>query len=107
MEPAKKFWSLPELGERLVSYLDPLSVLHLAQSSVMKKKTLQKSLTSKAWIKLIRRSSLQVLDEVDKERERKREEGPCQDPTLHDAGRAEPTSEASTRSDLRIQSWTG
>ena len=51
-----------------------LSVLHLAQSSVMKKETLQKSLTPKAWIKLIRCSSLQVLDEVDKERERKREE---------------------------------
>ena len=50
----KKFWSLPELGERLVSFLDPLSVLHLVQSRVMEKETLQRSLTSKEWSKLIR-----------------------------------------------------
>ena len=61
MDAAKKFWSLPELGERLVSFLDPLSALHLAQSKVMEKETLKKSFTSKAWGKLIGRSSLQVL----------------------------------------------
>ena len=71
MDAAKKFWTLPELGERLVSFLDPLSVLHLAQSKVMEKKTLQNSLTSKAWSKLIRRTSLQVVSrrhEVDMEK---------------------------------------
>ena len=57
----EKFWTLPELGERLFSFLDPLSTLHLAQSNVMDKKILQKSLTSKAWRELIRRSSLQGL----------------------------------------------
>ena len=57
----EKFWTLPELGERLFSFLDPLSMLHLAQSNVMDKKILQKSLTSKAWRELIRRSSLQGL----------------------------------------------
>ena len=61
MDAAKKFWSLPELGEGLVSFLDPLSALHLAQSKVMEKETLKKSFTSKAWGKLIGRSSLQVL----------------------------------------------
>ena len=45
----------------MVLFLDPSSVLHLAQSNVMEKETLRKSLTSKAWSKLIRRSSLQVL----------------------------------------------
>ena len=72
MDATKKFWTLPELGERLVSFMDPLSVLHLAQSTVMDKETLKKSLTSKAWGKLIRRSSLQVVsrrwdDELDME----------------------------------------
>ena len=47
----------------MVSFMDPLSVLHLAQSTVMDKETLKKSLTSKAWGKLIRHSSLQVVSE--------------------------------------------
>ena len=38
MDAAEKFWTLPELGETLVSLLDPRSVLHLAQSAVMKTK---------------------------------------------------------------------
>ena len=59
MDATKKFWSIPELGERLVSFLDPLSTLHLVQSNVMDKAILQKSFTLKAWGELIRRSSLQ------------------------------------------------
>ena len=62
MEAFKKFCTIPELGEALISYLDPLSTLHLAQSSLMEKKILQKSLTSKAWSQLIRRSSLANTD---------------------------------------------
>ena len=57
MDAARKFWTTPELGERLVSLLDPLSTLRLIQSDVMDKETLQKSLSPKAWNKLIRRSS--------------------------------------------------
>ena len=60
MDAAKKFWTLPELGETLISFLDPLSTLRLMQSNVMDKETLQKSLTFKAWNELIRRSSVQV-----------------------------------------------
>ena len=59
MDPAKKFWTLPELGEKLISFLDPLSTWCLFQSNLVEKETLQKSLTSKAWSKLIRQSSLQ------------------------------------------------
>ena len=58
MDPTKKFWTIPELGEKLIAYLDPLSLLHLVQSDVMGKEVLQKSLTFKAWSELIRRSSV-------------------------------------------------
>ena len=53
----EKFWRTPELLERLVSLLDPMSALRLIQSSVVDKEILQKSLSSKAWSKLIRQSS--------------------------------------------------
>ena len=58
MDPTKKFWTIPELGEKLIAHLDPLSLLHLVQSDVMGKEVLQKSLTFKAWSELIRRSSV-------------------------------------------------
>ena len=57
MDAATKFWESWELGEKLVSYLDPLSVLRLIESKMMDKETLQKSLSSKAWNSLIRRTS--------------------------------------------------
>ena len=44
----EKFWRTPELLERLVSLLDPMSALRLIQSSVVDKEILQKSLSSKA-----------------------------------------------------------
>ena len=50
---------MPELGEKLISFLDPLSTWRLFQSNLVEKETLQKSLTSKVWSKLIRQSSLQ------------------------------------------------
>ena len=56
MGAAKKFWALPELGEGLISFLDPLSTLQLAQSDMLD--DLETSLTSKVWNELIRRSSL-------------------------------------------------
>ena len=37
MDAAEKFWTIPELGERLVSLLDPLSTLRLIESNVMEK----------------------------------------------------------------------
>ena len=61
MDPTKRFWNNPELGEKLIGYLDPMSqfhLVHLVQSDVMEKKTLQKSLTFKAWSELIRRTSV-------------------------------------------------
>ena len=57
LDAGEKFWKTPELGERLLSMLDPLSTRHLIQSGVMDKKILQKSLSLKAWSELIRRSS--------------------------------------------------
>ena len=54
----EKFWKTPELVERLISMLDPRSALRLLiQSSAVDKETLQKSLSPKAWSKLIERSS--------------------------------------------------
>ena len=52
-----KFWNLPELIERLISLLDPLSALCLLQSHVIDREILQKSLSYEAWNKLIRRNS--------------------------------------------------
>ena len=45
MDAAKKFFTIPELGERLVSLLDPLSALRLIESNLMDKETLQKTLS--------------------------------------------------------------
>ena len=56
-EAERMFWKIPEVVERLYSWLDPASALRLIQSHVMDKETLQKSLSPKAWNKLIRRSS--------------------------------------------------
>ena len=53
----EKLWKIPELVERLASMLDPRSVLYLIQSSVIDKDILQKSLSSKAWSRLIKHSS--------------------------------------------------
>ena len=62
MDAAKKFWTLPELGEKMISLLDPLSTLRLIQSNVMAKDIMQKSLTYRAWRELIERSSLQAWE---------------------------------------------
>ena len=52
-----KFLNLPELIEKLILLLDPLSVLCLLESDVIEKEILQKSLSCEAWNKLIRVSS--------------------------------------------------
>ena len=52
-----KFWKTPEMVERLVSMLDPLSTLRLVQSGLVDKEILQKGLSLKAWSKLISHSS--------------------------------------------------
>ena len=57
MEAKSKFWKTPELVEKLVSLLDPVSTLGLVQSEVLDKKILQKSLSLSAWNQIIRRSS--------------------------------------------------
>ena len=56
-EAKDKFMNIPELIERLISFLDPLSALRLLQSKVIDKKILQKSFSCEAWKKLIRQSS--------------------------------------------------
>ena len=58
MGATKKVWRLPELGEKLISFLDPLSALRLMHSDLMDKETLKKGLTSKAWGELVRNSSV-------------------------------------------------
>ena len=60
MEQSKamhKFLNLPELIEKLILLLDPLSALCLLESHVIEKEILQKSLSCEAWNKLIRVSS--------------------------------------------------
>ena len=54
--PVERFLNLPELIERLVSFLDARSTLCLLRSRVMDKETREKSFSSKAWSQLIRRT---------------------------------------------------
>ena len=56
LDSVQMFWKLPELVEKLVSFLDPRSTLHLLQSHVMDKKSLQDSFSTKAWTQLIKGS---------------------------------------------------
>ena len=49
-EARQKFLNFPELIKRLISSLDIESTLHLAQSQVVEKETLQKSLSSKGTV---------------------------------------------------------
>ena len=65
MDAAEKFWTIPELVERLVSLLDPLSTLRLIESKVMEKEILQKSLSFAAWSSLIRGTSNGEQEEED------------------------------------------
>ena len=57
LDADEKFWKTPELVERLVSMLGPLSTLCLVQSGLVDKEILQKGLSLKAWSKLIGSSS--------------------------------------------------
>ena len=58
MDAVEKFWTIPELGERLVSLLDPVSALRLIESTVMDKEILQnQSLSFAAWSNLIKGTS--------------------------------------------------
>ena len=52
----EKVLNMAELIERVVCYLGPLSALHLVQSHVVDKETLQKSFSSKVWNQLIKQS---------------------------------------------------
>ena len=67
MNAAKKFLTLPEMGEIMVSLLDPRSVLSFVQSGVMEKVILLKSFTAKAWGNLIKRASDREERLVDEE----------------------------------------
>ena len=67
MNAAKKFLTLPEMGEIMVSLLDPRSVLSFVQSGVMEKVILLKSFTAKAWGNLIKRASDREEGLVDEE----------------------------------------
>ena len=57
-----KFWEIPELVEKLVALLDPLSTTCLAQSGVMETDIFQKSMSSKVWKNFIRQSSSVSVD---------------------------------------------
>ena len=68
-EAEEKFWKVPEIFANLLTMLDPLSIKRLTQSGVVDKKILEKSLSSKIWAGLIKRSSyggggVLVLDDV-------------------------------------------
>ena len=68
-EAKEKFWSCPKMFANLLTMLDPLSIKRLTQSGVVEKKVLKKSLSSKIWAGLIKRSSnggggVLVLDDV-------------------------------------------
>ena len=56
-EAEMKFWEIPELVEKLVALLDPLSTTCLAQSGVVKTDIFQKSMSSEVWKHFIRQSS--------------------------------------------------
>ena len=69
MDAIVKVLGCSELIETLLTMLDPLSVKRLTQSGVVEKKVLKKSLSSKIWAGLIKRSSyggggVLVLDDV-------------------------------------------
>ena len=70
MEPSeaqKKVFNTPEVVERLISFLDPEAIFCLAESHLVDKDTLRKSLGSKAWNQLIRRSSHGANGELEDE----------------------------------------
>ena len=56
-EAQQKFFKMPEMVAKLISFLPPQSALHLAQSHVVDKGILQKSLGSEAWGELIKQGS--------------------------------------------------
>ena len=69
MDAVEKFWGCADYLEILLTMLDPLSIKRLTQSGVVDKKILEKSLSSKIWAGLIKRSSyggggVLVLDDV-------------------------------------------
>ena len=69
MDAVVKVWGRPEILENLLTMLDPLSIKRLILSKVVKKKVLKRSLSSKIWAGLIKRSSyggggVLVLDDV-------------------------------------------
>ena len=69
MDAVVKFLGCSELIETLLTMLDALSIKRLTQSGVVEKKVLKKSLSSKIWAGLIKRSSyggggVLVLDDV-------------------------------------------
>ena len=56
-EAEQKFWRMPELVEKLLLLLHPLSSLRLLQTGIVEKQVLRESLSSKAWNHLIRQCS--------------------------------------------------
>ena len=64
MDAVMKYWGCSDFHENLLTMLDLLSIKRLTQSGVVDKKVLKKSLSSKIWAGLIRRSRVLVLDDV-------------------------------------------
>ena len=57
-EAEQKFWRMPELVERLLFLLDPVSSMRLIQTGLVEKQVFRGSLSSKAWKHLISRYSI-------------------------------------------------
>ena len=69
MDAVVKFWGCADYLENLLTMLNPLSIKRLTESGLVDKKVLKKSLSSKIWAGLIKRSSyggggVLVLDDV-------------------------------------------
>ena len=60
----EQFWGLPELQERLLLLLDPLSIWNLLQAGLLDSQVLKDSLSFKIWRKVIQQSSLGVEGEL-------------------------------------------
>ena len=64
-ESRQKLLNTPELVERVLLFLDPSSILQLAESELVKKKILRKGLSLQVWSGLVKHFGDEVKELVD------------------------------------------
>ena len=64
-ESRQKLLNTPELVERVLLFLDPSSILQLAESKLVKKKILRKGLSLQVWSGLVKQFGDEVKELVD------------------------------------------